>query len=352
MISVCIPTYNGGLYLRDCLASVAGQTFRNYEAIVVDDNSSDDTLKIADEYAQADSRFRVNRNERRLGLVGNWNRCVQLARGSWIKFLFQDDLLLPRCLETMIGEAASKNMLFVGCRREFLFGPGTPSETRQYYAANADEIERFYTPCRTVSAADFAEASLRRFGENFVGEPTATLIHRTLFDQCGMFNENLIMCCDSEYWYRIGSQVGITFIPEALVVFRVHSNSTSSDNFGRRRFRMTFLDPFIVSYEFAFNLRYSALRQIAQARFGANFLARLCRERAQQARRALQEQEYSQTYEAQLRRQEWQDVSMAYPRLSLMAQPPGLWERIWLLARRCRSNAKLRKLLQVFGRSV
>ena len=80
LISICVPTYNGSPYLEPCLDAVLSQTTSDFEVLIVDDRSSDDSLHIAERYARRDSRIMVSSNETNLGLVGNWNRCVQVAR--------------------------------------------------------------------------------------------------------------------------------------------------------------------------------------------------------------------------------------------------------------------------------
>jgi glycosyltransferase involved in cell wall biosynthesis len=347
-VSICIPTYNGREHLKECIDSVRAQTFRNFEVVICDDQSSDGTLDFARELAQGDERFRFIQNPHRLGLVSNWNNCVAVSRGEWIKFVFQDDFLLPRCLERMTAVAGKWNASFLACRRGFQFEPDTTVDTRELYSANADNIEKFFSKSETVAAGAFAEKILEQVGNNFVGEPTATLIHRQLFMQNGGFNENLIMCCDSEYWYRIGTQVGVTFIPEMLAIFRVHRSSTSADNFECRNFRMNLLDPFIIVYEFTCNPSYTAFRKITRARCGANYFARLCRQLARHAGGTLQQKELAGSDDAPQCRQEWETVCQAYPRLRQLARPPGVFERARSMRTRCLPEA-VRRLLRARG---
>src|SRR5438093_1026213 len=102
MVSVCVPTYNGARFLSQCLDTALAQTWGDFELLIVDDRSTDDTYEIAAEYATRDGRIKLYQNDRNLGLAGNWNRCVQLSRGQWIKFLFQDDLLDVTCISRML----------------------------------------------------------------------------------------------------------------------------------------------------------------------------------------------------------------------------------------------------------
>lgn len=93
-VSICIPTYNGARYLEACLDSVLSQTYKNIEILVVDDGSTDATLKILGRYVASDQRIRLVRNvvvsnEHNLGLVGNWNHCIELSQDEWIKFVYR-----------------------------------------------------------------------------------------------------------------------------------------------------------------------------------------------------------------------------------------------------------------------
>src|SRR5208282_3377409 len=81
-------------------ASALAQTYVPLEIVIVDDGSTDDTLKIVRSFR--DSRLRIYENRRNLGIVGNRNESIKLSKGDYIKFLFQDDLLYPNCVEKMV----------------------------------------------------------------------------------------------------------------------------------------------------------------------------------------------------------------------------------------------------------
>ena len=89
LVSICVPTYRGAPWLAACLDSALAQTLSEFEVLVVDDESDDDTVAIAEDYAARDARVVLHRNPARLGLAPNWNRSVELARGTFIKFLVQ-----------------------------------------------------------------------------------------------------------------------------------------------------------------------------------------------------------------------------------------------------------------------
>ena len=88
-ISVCIPAYNGSQFLRECLDSVTSQTFYDFEVLIVDDLSTDNTVDIAKEYADTDSRIKIAINTKNLGLVGNWNCTSNLLKGNGLNSFFK-----------------------------------------------------------------------------------------------------------------------------------------------------------------------------------------------------------------------------------------------------------------------
>lgn len=98
-VSVIMPVHNYGAYIGDALRSVAAQTLRDLECIVVDDASTDNTAAVVDEFVQRDPRFRLIRLERNQGVAAARNRALAEARGCYIQFLDADDLLPPRKLE-------------------------------------------------------------------------------------------------------------------------------------------------------------------------------------------------------------------------------------------------------------
>ena len=92
-VSVCIPVYNGSDYIADSIQSVLAQTYKNFNLIVCDNGSTDNTEEIVRNVK--DSRLTYVRNNKNLGLVGNHNRCLELADGEYVYFLHHDDIMLP-----------------------------------------------------------------------------------------------------------------------------------------------------------------------------------------------------------------------------------------------------------------
>ncbi len=100
-ISIIIPCYNSAKYLRDCMDSVLAQTFDDFEAILIDDGSTDDTLALAREIERSDPRVRVLAKENG-GVAAARNLGLEHAMGEWVTFVDSDDLLPENALETLL----------------------------------------------------------------------------------------------------------------------------------------------------------------------------------------------------------------------------------------------------------
>jgi len=262
-ISVCIPTFNGAEHIRECLESVLAQTFADFEILVVEDRSSDETPEIIAEYMRRDARIRIVQNNENLGLVANWNRCVDLSKGRFIKFAFQDDVLFPECLARLMRLVEETRRPMVFCSRELWFDEQIDQSIRDEYDRHAT-LKRLFAGVTQVSPEDII-AMVKARPINFFGEPTTALLDRTLFKRFGPFNTFLVHHSDVEYWIRVGIHTGIAFTAENLAAFRLHPSSTSSFNRTKRSFRAEYLDELVLMHEFAYNPSYDPLRRALEA---------------------------------------------------------------------------------------
>src|ERR1051326_1696530 len=117
-VSVVTPVYNGAAYLAESIDSVLGQSYGNFEYLIVNNCSTDATLEIAQRYAEKDTRIRVCDNDDFLPVMVNHNHAVnQMSpQSKYCKLLSADDWLLPDCLARMVALAeAHPNVGIVGC---------------------------------------------------------------------------------------------------------------------------------------------------------------------------------------------------------------------------------------------
>ena len=261
VVSICVPTYNGVQYLSECISSIRSQTFTDFEVAICDDQSSDGTLDLARELAKGDERFRFISNRMRFGLVGNWNNCIQQARGEWIKFLFQDDTIAPTCIERLLAACQAHQKPFSFCERDLIFEQGTSARTREWFLDHREKIRSAWQRNPLIEPARAIRILARDAELNLVGEPTVTLIRKSVFTELGLFDQELIHTCDLEFWFRVMTNYGAVFIPEALAGFRVHSQATTALNFGRRAYRAMVLDALLVRYRTLFGRDYRSMRR-------------------------------------------------------------------------------------------
>jgi glycosyltransferase involved in cell wall biosynthesis len=313
-ISICIPTYNGREHLKECLDSVRAQSFKDFEVVVCDDGSSDGTLDCARELARGDERFRFIPNPRRFGLVGNWNNCIAVARGEWIKFVFQDDVIAPTCVEKLLHACEKTGKPFGFCARDFIFEDGAAQSLREWFLGHQAKLDSKYRNRPAIEADEAGRMALKSPGHNLVGEPTVTLIRKSVFEQVGMFDSALIQLCDAELWFRIMSNLGAAWVPERLATFRIHAKATTAANHGGRSFRMGVLDPLVVRYRFAFDRHFSSLRS---ARLPDESRFALRRECSWAAYHAWREAKRLSRSERNVMR-EWKSATLSCPWLPLL----------------------------------
>jgi len=263
LISICIPTYNGQAFLSTCLDSAISQSYKNIEIIIVDDCSTDKTYDIAKDYAAKDSRIKVFKNEKNLGLVGNWNRCIELSAGEWIKFLFQDDYFSSDCIEVMVN-SISENDKIITSTRQLVLDKSLDEATKNYSVNQTITFERlgivtnvpvFITPEKISSFA------VQNICMNFIGEPTVIMFKKEVVKEFGNFNPDLIQICDLEYFLRIATKYGVKYIPKPITYFRVHKGSTGASNISGKLFSMKYIDPIIMVNQLLFANFFTHFRE-------------------------------------------------------------------------------------------
>jgi glycosyltransferase involved in cell wall biosynthesis len=230
LVSICIPTYQGARWIRDTIASALAQDYPRIEVVVSDDLSTDGTAEAAD--AASDERVRVVRSDRRLGMAGNWNRSVQLARGDYIKYLMQDDVLDPTCVSrmaTVLTENPSVGFVFA-LRTIAVEDPADAGSVR--LARKLQKLPERLGALGDVNDGRAIFDAMRRTGfrGNWIGEPTAVMVRGDSLRRVGLFNTRLRQLTDLEMWLRLAFFFDVGFVPAPLATFRLHPTSATSAN--------------------------------------------------------------------------------------------------------------------------
>ena len=200
VVSVLVTVFNRESYLPETLLSILNSTYADFEVIVVDDCSTDDSLNVAKRFATQDKRIHVYSNEANIGDYRNRNKAASFAKGKYIKYLDADDVIYPHSLSIMVAAlekfpgaalALSWNTIDPQSPYPILFKP------RELYISNY-------------------------LGRSPLGVgPSASIIRRDCFNEVGGFSGAQFVG-DTELWLKLGEKWPVVALPPSLVWWRQH----------------------------------------------------------------------------------------------------------------------------------
>lgn len=208
-VSVLIPSYNSGLFMDETIQSVLNQTYADYELIIVDDCSTDNTDEVVEKYLH-DERVQYYKNEINLGLAGNWNKALTFAKGEYIKFLMSDDKFHPQLLEKFVAVMDQHPTVSIVTSFRKEFGAETHMNAPKFTHLQRGETIIYET--------------LK--DRNWIGEPTCVMFRKSNL-WLGGFNSEFLYFIDWEMWIRHLTVGDCYIIPETLSYFRVHEKQVS-----------------------------------------------------------------------------------------------------------------------------
>jgi glycosyltransferase involved in cell wall biosynthesis len=218
MVSVIIPTFNRRDYITTALDSVLAQTYKNYEIVVIDDGSSDDTKEVLKPY-QNIIRYFYQENK---GISGARNRGIRESRNDYIALLDSDDYWLPEKLKWQVDRI----------RKEPECGMVA---TRCSSIASDGTFRKKNRPGKSGWILNDI------FKANFI-RTSSVLITRKCFDTVGLFDESLPEGEEYDLWLRIAKQYPIAFINEPLTVYTDNPHGVSTDSLAGRLIRLKVLE--------------------------------------------------------------------------------------------------------------
>ena len=219
-VSVIIPTYNREKYIERAIKSVLEQSYKDYELIIVDDGSTDDTAKILKKYDKKIRKFSMLHS----GVSAARNFGISKAHGQWIALLDSDDYWLPEKLAKQmayleenpdmkimqVGEKWIRNGKFVN-----------PMKKHQKYSG------WIFEKCLPLC----------------IVSPSAVIIHKSIFEEIGLFNEEMPVCEDYDLWLRVARKYPIGLMSEFLIVKTGgHEDQLSKKYWGMDRYRVDSLE--------------------------------------------------------------------------------------------------------------
>lgn len=217
-VSVIIPTYNRAELLAQALESVSAQTFQDYEIIVVDDGSEDETRQAIEETGIAVKYVRIEHSG--LAAVAR-NKGIEIAQGQYIAFLDSDDQWLPEKLARQVQVLENNPNAGLVCSNTFVSDEGH---------VNAEKRKPLLDIGQGVSGRVF-DALLKN---NFIATSTV-VIRREILETVGRFDEstNLHYSEDYDLWLRVAEQTEIAYLDEPLVIYARHVASLSQHLAGK-----------------------------------------------------------------------------------------------------------------------
>ena len=215
-VSICIPVYNGASYIATAVKSAIDQTYTDTEIVISDNCSTDQTLEVISSFK--DPRIRIHRNGHNLGMLGNFNGVVRLARGKYIKLLCADDLLYPRALELQVAamiDPANEAVALV-CSPKDVIGPRGQMLLRR---------RGIKAPGRY--AARDAIRLIFQYAGNPFGEPSCVLFRADAFARTAGFTDRLPYLIDLTLWRELLRHGDVYVVGESTAAFRVSRESAT-----------------------------------------------------------------------------------------------------------------------------
>ncbi len=206
LISIVLPTFNGARFISESIDSILNQTYRNWELIIVNDCSTDNTLEIINEYAKRDGRIKIISNQKNKKLPASLNIGFEYAQGDYYTWTSDDNIYYPEALEYMV-KFLNNNSYYdlVCCDYELIEEDGTFKQIHsELYPHNLFELSK-----NAVVGACF-------------------LYTKEIADKIGKYNEKTFCAEDYDYWCRLALAGNIYFSDRVLYKYRFNLQSLTS----------------------------------------------------------------------------------------------------------------------------
>jgi len=222
-LSIIIPTFNRCKLLNRALNSVFNQTYSDYEVIVIDDGSTDDTAEMLQKNF-THLRYSYQSNH---GVSAARNKGLELVKGEWVAFLDSDDEWLPQKLEKQISLLKVKPDYKICHTEELWIRNGVRVNQMKKHKKAGGWI---FPQCLPLCAMS----------------PSSILIHRSVFDSIGYFDTSLPACEDYDLWLRITAKYPVLYLEEPLIKkYGGHDDQLSTKHWGMDRYRIQALQNII-----------------------------------------------------------------------------------------------------------
>ncbi len=212
-ISIVLPVYNGGEYLKQSVGSVLNQDFKNFEFLILDDCSTDGSY----EYLQGlnDARIQLFKNEKNKGLFYNLNFLIAQSKSSLIKLWAQDDIMYSNCLSGFVHFHQKHPQI------------GFSYSGRTIIDEKGNIIKNDSTDNTPEIISTELHARIAYYTGSIAGNIANVCINKRALERVGPFNESMKISADFDMWVRLAEHYETGFIKDNLIQLRVHSGQLS-----------------------------------------------------------------------------------------------------------------------------
>lgn len=241
-VSIIISTYNRASWLAYAIDSVLDQTFRDFELIVIDDGSTDETPTLVAKYGDR-IRYYVQPNR---GPASARNLGIKWAQADLIAFLDSDDRWLKQKLQKQVSLMLNNPEIKICYTNEIWVRRGVRVNQKKIHQKYAGWIYQKCLPLCIIS-------------------PSSVMIRREVFEAVGLFDEQFLVCEDYELWLRISHRFPIFFIDQPLIIkFGGHEDQLSHQFWGLDRFRVQALEKMLNDNSLSAEDRIATINMLLQ----------------------------------------------------------------------------------------
>jgi glycosyltransferase involved in cell wall biosynthesis len=208
-------SYNHEKYVAQAIESVLNQTFPDFELIIIDDASTDNSKAVIEKFQEQDSRVKAFFHQKNLGISKTVNEGIKRACGEYVSFIGSDDMWVPYKLERQLAVIKNCTDKIVWSEGQIINGAG----------AFTGQIVTRRMLCPAKKSGNLFQELLRE--DVVFGQST---LFKTRFAQETAFNENLQFVADHQFFVELAKQHEFVFIPEPLATYRVHGQNSTLKN--------------------------------------------------------------------------------------------------------------------------
>ncbi|MBJ7879164.1 glycosyltransferase family 2 protein [Gelidibacter salicanalis] len=208
LVSVLMTVYNREKYISEAIESVLLSTYTNFELIIVDDRSKDNSLSIAKSYESKDQRIKVYLNEQNLGDYPNRNQAASFAKGKYLKYVDADDMIYPHGLEVLV-----------------YYMEQFPEAGYGLCSLPQDKLQKY--PFLLLPKQAYQRHYFQQ--QLFHKAPLSAIINREVFNKMGGFTGKR-MLGDFEMWNLLSQKHAVVLMPQGVVWYREHDEQEMTDH--------------------------------------------------------------------------------------------------------------------------